>query len=161
MFTSKTPNGFFRRALEIDPTLVEARIRLGRVLGLRGEHEEAAGQLRQAQAASTEPVLAYYANLFLAAEERALDRHDAARMSYERARDLYPQAQSPHLGLSQLARERGDLAEAQQSIQKVLAMSPDRSRRGDPWWTYHIAQSRHVDELLADLRRPFSRKPPR
>ena len=37
----------YKRALERNPHLVEARIRLGRVLGLRGRHEEAVGQLRQ------------------------------------------------------------------------------------------------------------------
>jgi Tfp pilus assembly protein PilF len=152
---------FFRRALEINPALVEARLRLGRTLGQRGEHEEALRELEQARVASTEPLLAYYADLFLAAEERALGRHAAARTSYERARARYPLAQSPHLGLSQLARERGDVADAHRSIQHVLAMSPDESRGRDPWWTYYTAQSRHLEALLANLRKPFVREPAR
>ena len=83
--------GLYRRALEINPKMSEARIRLGRVLGQRGRHEEAATALRQAGSEVTEPVLQVpYAALFLGGEADALGNEVEARASYERAAALYP-----------------------------------------------------------------------
>ena len=71
----------FRRALEREPAFTEARIRLGRVLHLRGRHEEAARELQRAAAAlSVEPLdggrrrpaRRYYAEMFLGAASEAL-----------------------------------------------------------------------------------------
>ena len=84
---------FFRRALATTPNFAEARIRLGRVLGLQGRHAEAVDQLRAAP--PTDPLLAYYAAMFLGAEVEALGRSAEARGWYERAAALYPSAQSP------------------------------------------------------------------
>src|SRR5262249_19885711 len=58
----------FRKALKAKPEYVEARIHLGRVLGIRGEHAEAETLLRKAAADAKEPLLQYYAELFLGAE---------------------------------------------------------------------------------------------
>jgi hypothetical protein len=81
----------YKRALERNPELVEARIRLGRVLGLRGHHDEAIDQLKQGLTTS-EPLLQYYANLFLGAEFDALGNGAEARRSYERAAAIEPRA---------------------------------------------------------------------
>ncbi len=82
----------YKRALEADPALVEARIRLGRVLGLRGRHEEAVAQLQQGLSA-TETLLQYHAHLFLAAELDALGNglRLAGRMN-ERPRCIQPRS---------------------------------------------------------------------
>ncbi len=146
---------FFRRALTIDPGLTEARVRLGRVTGLLGHHEEAARDLRRAIAATDDSLILYYAELFLGDEEQALAHRDAARGSYERAAALYPHAQSPRLALSQLARRYGDRPTALGAIRQVLNLPADRAERDDPWWTYHVSQGRHADALWGELRRPF------
>jgi hypothetical protein len=146
---------FFRRALNVAPGFVEARIRLGHAIGRLGQHADAAGELRRAIAATEDSLLLYYAELFLGGEEEALGRRDAARDSYERAAALYPLAQSPHLALSHLARRFGDRPGALRAIQQVLKLPAAGSDRVDPWWAYHIAQGRNADALLADLRRPF------
>jgi tetratricopeptide (TPR) repeat protein len=146
---------FFKRALDIEPGMAEARIRLGRVLALQGRHADAARELRRALEATSDSLLLYYAELFLGGEEEALDHRDAARASYEHAAALYPRAQSPHLALSQLARRFGDRAGALRAIQQVLRPPADESDRDDPWWTYHTAQGRNADDLLAALRKPF------
>ena len=62
----------FREALRIDPTMTEARLRLGRVRGRQGRHADAVEELRRAAAEVTEPLLQYYAQLFLALEYEAL-----------------------------------------------------------------------------------------
>jgi hypothetical protein len=148
----------YRRALERNPTLVEARIRLGRVLGLRGRHDEAIAQLRHGQTAE-EPVLQFYAHLFLGVEFEALGNGAAARQSYQRASELAPTAQSPLFGLSRLAEQAGDKVAAREFVARVLALPRDEPDRADPWWVYEIVQARGVDGLLADLRQRIAALP--
>jgi tetratricopeptide (TPR) repeat protein len=145
----------FRRAVELKPDFAEARLRLARVRGVLGRHEEAAKELRAWPAAGAELGLQYYAALFLGAEEEALGGLEAARVAYTRAAELFPTAQSPWLGLSELARRRGDRASALTALQRMFALSPIEAEREDPWWNYHVAQARNVDELLYAVRRPF------
>lgn len=143
---------FFRRAVELDERSLDARLRLGRVMGHLGRHEEAATQLEAALALADESRMQYFANLFLGAEQQALGRFDKARDSFERATALYPQAQSPHLALSQLARRQGDRAAALLAIQPLLAQGPGAYGRDDPWWSYHDGPAGDPDALLARVR---------
>jgi tetratricopeptide (TPR) repeat protein len=147
--------GLYRRTLEINPKMSEARIRLGRVLGQRGRHEEAATELRQAGSEVAEPVLQYYAALFLAAEADALGNEVEARASYERAAALYPQAQSPLLGLSRLAMQSGNRDAARDVIQRMLKLSSDGDEAADPWWSYESIPARNTEMLLAKLHQTF------
>ena len=148
----------YKRALDRKPTFIEARIRLGRVIGQRGRHAEAIEQLRQGRTAE-EPLLQFYAHLFLGREFEALGNGAEARQSYERAADLAPTAQSPLLGLSRLADQSGDRAAAREWITRVLQLPEADRERADPWWVYEIVQARAVDGLLADLRQRIAELP--
>ncbi len=77
----------------------------------------------------------YLAELFLGREEEALGRRDEARRHYERAAELYPNAQSPRLALSRLARQTGDRASAQRALQTLASVSD--VDRADPWWLFY------------------------
>jgi hypothetical protein len=141
----------FRQALFLDPLHVETRLRLGRVLGRRGRHEEAARELRQARAATESMLLQYYANMFMGAELEALGRTKEAREAYELAADTYPKAQAPRRALSAMAARAGDRTEARRVIESVLrgaSIEPG----DDPWWGYYTAQTRATDVLLGQLR---------
>jgi tetratricopeptide (TPR) repeat protein len=153
--------GFYRRAIERRPDFVEAQIRLGRVLGQLGRHQDAVAQLAAVSALlpKTERLLQYYAQMFLGHEEAALGRRDAARANFQAAAALYPTAQSPLLALSELARRYGDRQGAGGATRALAALPSDEELREEPWWVYTLAQGRHVDVRLAELRRPF-RHPP-
>jgi tetratricopeptide (TPR) repeat protein len=143
---------FLRRALESRPDHVEARVRLGRVLGALGQHAEAVHELERARIGSPNPVVRYYATLFLGGELARLGRADEARKAYEAAAALYPDAQAPRLGLSSLARAAGNQRAAAQVLLQMLAIDePDASR--DPWWTYFRARKDESDQLLEGWRR--------
>jgi tetratricopeptide (TPR) repeat protein len=143
--------GLFRRTLAAGPTYHEARIRLGRVLGRQGRHEEAARELRAAVAAvDVNPLLLYYASMFLGVEAEALGRSAEAKGAYERAAKLYPDAQSPGLALSALALRRGDREAALRLIEPVLNREKTDEGR-DPWWTYERSQTRVTGALLNRL----------
>jgi hypothetical protein len=143
---------FFRRALAIAPDFAEARVRLGRVLGLLGRHAEAADQLRLV-ATPTDPLLAYYRAMFVGAEVEALGQPAEARTWYERAAALYPNAQSPLVALSQLAQRQADRPGATRALDQLFQLPADDDDRDDPWWAYHMAQGRDADARLAALYR--------
>lgn len=148
----------FRRAIEIDPEFAEARLRRGRVLARQGKHHEAAAELRLALKAAREPLLEYYARLFLGAEEEALGRFAVARALYEQAATLYPHAQAPRMALSQLAHRSGNRAAARDALNTVLESSAVKGEDDDPWWTYQQAAGRQANEWIQATYRLLERE---
>jgi hypothetical protein len=141
----------FRAALDVDPAFADARLHLGRVLGLRGQARAAADELARIPEWS-EPVLRYCAALFLGRQHEALGDPAAAHEDYRRAAALYPRAQSPHLATSALARRSGDRAGANAAIAPLLALPADAAARDDPWWAYGRSP-RNADELVREMYR--------
>jgi len=146
---------FFRQAIKADPNFAEARLHLGRVLGLIGKHEEAAEELRKAAAAVQDPQLQYFASLFLGIELMTMNRPDEARPQFMRARALYPDAQSPLLGLSRLAQKNGDIQDAYLSVQEIFKLPGRDSVGDDPWWNYDLSHARNATQLLPEMRKAF------
>jgi tetratricopeptide (TPR) repeat protein len=140
--------------------LAEARVRRGRVLRALGRYQEASDELRRAEAGLLNVQLRYYAALFLGDAHAALGQYASARDSYGRAIALYPNAQSPRLALSLVARRTGDRVAALREIATILARPADEGALADPLWTYHVWQQRPASDLLAELRESFRAKPP-
>jgi tetratricopeptide (TPR) repeat protein len=143
----------FTAALALQPAWPEARVRLGRVLGLLGRHQEAAATLRRALDETNDLPLVYCGSLFLGAEQQALGRDAEARASFARARTLRPGAQAPSLALSQLARRAGDRSQALAELRAVLTLPSDEVSRYDPLWDYYVSRTSEADILFAELRR--------
>lgn len=145
-----TAERLYRQSLEAKRDFDEARIRYARVLGRRGRHADAVAELRKVTGAK-EPLLEYYAALFLAGELEALGNEDEARQAYWRAVKLYPRAQSPRLGLSRLGGAPADRQAARSAALALTSAPHVDDDRADPWWTYEYAQGRHRDALLVRL----------
>ncbi len=139
----------FSRALDRDPGLVEARVRLGRILALRGRGAEAMRHLRQASVTPTEPLIAFYAFLFLGSELVTQGDYAAARAAYLQAVERFPQAQSANLALAELAWRFGQRDEMEMRM-KIALNAPDEA--SDPWSTYHSAHGRGAAVLLQQIR---------
>jgi hypothetical protein len=144
---------FFRRALAIDPRFVEARIRLGRILGLQGSHKDAIETLREGLAGPADLYVRYYGELFLGAELQQAGDAIGARAAYERAAALFPRAQSPYLSLSLIADERGARGDTLQAMRRLADLPGAAHLREDPWWRYDAGSGRREDFLLGLLRR--------
>jgi len=143
-----------RLAVAGDPSQVEARVRLGRVLSLRGRHDEAMRQLEQARdAAAKEPRLAYLAALFLGRELETAGDVAGARASFERAAALFPQAQAPLVAQSALGRRAGEPADALPALQQLFAKPSNGNE--DPWWSYGLPQFGVPEAIIARLRYEF------
>jgi tetratricopeptide (TPR) repeat protein len=141
---------FFRDGLLLAPADADARVKLGHTLGELGRHAEAAAELRKAIEANPDRQRLYLATLILGREEEALGRRDEARRRYDQAADLYPRAQSPRLALGRLARQTGDRAAAQRSLQSLVAVADiDAS---DPWWGFYQTHIDDADILVQRMR---------
>jgi tetratricopeptide (TPR) repeat protein len=145
----------YRRAVKENPQFVEARMHRGYVLGLLGQHRDAAEELRLAAASAAGPRLRYYAELFLGHAEESLGNRAAARGHYTEASALYPQAQSPLLALALLARQNGDRAETEAAMGKLIALPRPRLTSTDPWWVYYRSQNQGFQAHFAALHEPF------
>jgi tetratricopeptide (TPR) repeat protein len=142
---------FFREGLALAPADADARVRLGHTLGELGRHAEAASELRNAIAARPDRRRLYLAELFLGREEEALGRNAEARRHYEQAGKLYPNAQSPRLALSRLARQTGDRASAQRALLNLVAVSD--ADASDPWWAFYRPHTEDAGALMERMRK--------
>ncbi|HEX9187565.1 MAG TPA: hypothetical protein VGB87_10860, partial [Vicinamibacteria bacterium] len=162
----RTAAELFRRALKAEPSLVEPRIRLGRVLHLLGQPRQAELELRQAvttllsddgsAAAPDARLLLYFAEMFYGAAAEELGQLDRAKASYGRAAELYPGAPSPLLALSQLALRENDHAAALDAVRRAMLPQGDGRDRDDPWWGYHAVQGRDAAGWFERLYRSLA-----
>lgn len=145
--TNDEAERLFRRALRADPTLVEARVRLGRLLGIRKRHDEAAAELATALSANPTDAVLFYAHLFAGRSAQALGKIADAAAHYKAAGQLFPGAQSAGLAQSQAALLEADVPAALESIQRVDKSATAR----DPWRSYQLGAGRYADALLREM----------
>lgn len=149
------------RAVALDDGLVEAHVRLARVIGLHGEHDRAREHLRLALSRHPGTRISYFALLFLGRTEQHLGGADEARTAFERAARLFPQAQSPGFALAYLAASLGDAPAAAAATKATLALGMNANDGDDPWWRYFFPAAadvhQHVDELWRFARQQTGR----
>ena len=138
-------------ALAADTTLVEARVRLGRVLAEAGRPDEAARELEAALAAEPRPYVVYLAQLFLGDVHQRADRLDEAIACYRAAIDAYPLGQAARTALAHALHRQGDHDAAFEAVRASLALEFEGGQ-ADPWWAYGLSQLRPFDALLESLR---------
>lgn len=149
--TNERAEQFFRRALRADPGLVEARVRLGRLLEVRKRHEEAEQELAAALDAKPAGELLFYAHMFAGRVAQHLGKLDAAADHYRQASALFPGAQSALLAQSQAALLKSDAPSALGFVHKLDAIPSTAEERDDPWWVYELATGRDADLILAGM----------
>jgi len=124
----------YRLALDQAPELIEARLRLGRVLFLLGRLRDARESLAAVQSSATDPGILYLAHLFLGAVNQAEEDWAAARADYEAAMALGPEHQTPYIALSFVEQAAGNVARARELAVIVADLQNPPPR--DPWWGY-------------------------
>lgn len=137
-----------RRSLNANSGHAEARLRLGRVLALRGNTKQALAELQSASRATDDRLLLYYAHLCLGDTADVAGDTSLAKSSYEQARDLYPAAQAPRLALSQLAMRTGGHPAAANVLATLLTRAHASDDDTDPWWHFHASAGRNAGELM-------------
>jgi len=126
----------FSEALDDDPALLEARLRLGWVLVRRGRAEEARGLLETVAETPGDKNRRTLAWLFLGRVYEEAGDTAAAVEAYRRAIEIAPRFQAPHIALA-LALEHGAGDEAARAILVPFFLERSRSWvRADPWNDY-------------------------
>lgn len=146
-----------KRALAAQPDFVDARLRLGRILIELRQYEAALPHLARVVADSKDPALTFYAHLFSGDAALALERPAESRESFERALEIFPDAQSARLGLGAALRAAGNREQALAELMVTLTVPPlTRDAVDEPWWNYYEGDAANVDRLLQELRAPFT-----
>jgi tetratricopeptide (TPR) repeat protein len=141
-----------KRALDLTPGHVDARIHYGRVLTLQDHAADAVAQLKRAATAATTPVQRYYARLFLGDALEATNQREEARAAYTEAAALFPRAQSPRLALSELAARYGDRDIVAEAMTSVVARPDEETEQDDPWWSYARSSGRDSEAMMEEAR---------
>jgi tetratricopeptide (TPR) repeat protein len=147
--TNADAERLYRRALDVDPAYLEARVRLARLLELRGQHDAAASEVAKALESQPSGVVGFYAHIVAGRIASARGRYDEALRSYRDAFGIYPTAQSAMLGASQAALM---LADVPQALAPLVPLGADAAALdSDPWWDYQFGAGRDVNDLMAAL----------
>jgi hypothetical protein len=123
----------YRTALQRDAMFAEAHLRLGRVLSILGNEQEADAELAAA-VSSPSPRVRYLAHLFRADLATRRPDEGAARREYEAARMDMPGAQTPYFALSHLDEAAGNAGRARETLAQFTRR--ESSASADPWWGY-------------------------
>jgi hypothetical protein len=140
----------YARLVAQQPALVEARVRLGRVQTLRGDHESAVRTLADVPESGA-AVLLSLARLF---EGDALERQGRiadAQQRYEAAARLAPAAQAAQLAFAYTQYQGDARTDAAARVREFAAnrAAPDN---GDPWFWYSLGLAWVVRPQLDMLR---------
>lgn len=147
--TNAEAEELYRRAVEIDPAYVEARVRLARLIDWRGKHDDAASEIAIALEAKPSGVAGFYGQLIAGRIATARGRYDEALQHYRDASALYPHAQSARLGASHAALMASDVPETLAPLERLAAAPATFDT--DPWWDYQLGAGRDVDAIMAHL----------
>jgi tetratricopeptide (TPR) repeat protein len=150
----KEAESAYRKALDRQPDLVEARLRLGRVLTLKGDND---GALREFDAlrATDDSGFRYLAHLFAGDALERSGRRQAAEGRYIAAFAALPEGQSARLALTQIRHAAGARTAAADAARAAL----DRrvGETADPWLWYTVGLSWRAGHLLSALREQVRR----
>jgi tetratricopeptide (TPR) repeat protein len=141
-----------RRALQLDPSLAEARIRLAHVVGELGQPAEAVTLVEAALRARLPAFFQSYATLILGRNLARVGRLDEARAAFDRAAALAPTAQAPRIGLSQVALASGRSADALAILTESRRPERDGAAATEAWAIYYRVHDPVAAEQLAALR---------
>lgn len=142
---------WYKQVLALKPSMAEARVHYGRVLGELGKREEAVTELRQATSGRESREILYLGWLFLGDNQGALGLRPQAEAAYRRAVALFPSAPSAHVALSYQARRHGDGRGARDSL--LLEPGTGATDDTDPWDGYFDAGVTKQSQALLDALR--------
>jgi hypothetical protein len=143
----------YRAALAMDEGFEEARLRLGRVLGMQHHDEEAIAQLERVRSQTRDARVSYLAALFVAEVHEAAGNDKAAIVAYRAANKSCPDALAARVGLAYLLRSSGQIEEADRILRERRPSAPSGSIARDPWQDYLHPLERELSALRQAVRR--------
>ena len=137
----------YRAVLAADPSCLEARLRLGRVLAAGGKRDEALAAFREVLRASRDRFEGSLAHLCLG---RLAVTPEEAVESYRAAAAADPNLRPAWLGLSEALWRAGDREDALSAVERAMEASSEDEINS--WVEYHLGQGRASTAALDALR---------
>jgi tetratricopeptide (TPR) repeat protein len=135
------------RAADLDPSTVEAVLRLGKVRLDQGDAGDAAAILERLLALRTDERTTYLVRLFLGRVRERQKRFEDASSLFREAIATVP-AQSARLALANRLHAAGRNDEAR-ALVEAATTEPDIE---DPWWSYRMGRYWLIEPMLAAVR---------
>ncbi|MFQ5792753.1 MAG: hypothetical protein ACE5JI_19970 [Acidobacteriota bacterium] len=148
----------YRHALESQPGLPEAQVRLGRVLALRGRKKDALVSLESALEETDDLTLRLIAHLVVGDLHRKDADFTRAVASYRAAEAIDPGCQSTAVALSHALHQAGDWSGSRRVLTRFFGRGEGSSRNRnaegghDPWWAYVLGHSDRADSMVHEMR---------
>ena len=146
----KDAERYYRQALVVASDLVEARVRLGRVLALR--HDDESMTVFKQIGESIEAPYRYLARLFEGDVYERAGRLAEAERQYLAAVMLMPQSQSAFIALAHVRHAQGARTQAAQDV-RVTTGERGVADTADPWFWYARGTAWRGPVYLDDLRK--------
>jgi tetratricopeptide (TPR) repeat protein len=143
--------GLFERALKVNPSLIEARLRLARLAILRRDDARADALLTEVLAAQLDPSMKYVALLLQGDVRQRQGQMDVAAKAYLDAIVTSPDGQSAYMALSQILLRSGQRADAATVLDRWYARKV-ADTTADPWWTYPLGFKLTMDAEFEEYR---------
>jgi tetratricopeptide (TPR) repeat protein len=143
--------GYFRKALAADPQLLEARLRLGRVLFLQAHEGDAHAELETVEHDALEAAKRYLAALFQGRLDERERRFPQAAEAYRRAAGYMGDSPTAYVALAHALDVAGERAKVSDLLDRAL-QPVDRTPSQDPWWTYLMGQFHEAEPLYNELQ---------
>ena len=139
----------YQKALEFDPSFLEASLRVGRMRVLLLQADAAIDPLERASR-SPDHHVAYLALLYRGAVAERQEQFAAAEGYYRKANTVYRWGMSGPVALAQLISRTGRESEAREVLTEHLARTAGRIV--DPLWTYLLKPGEYPKATLDALR---------
>ncbi len=145
----------FERALAIDATLVEARLRLARISIDRGDDAGAERMLSTLPAGPPDASIVYLTHLWMGQIRERQKQWNPAALSYVDAVKAQPDGQSAYVALAHVLQATGQPVEAAGVLDRWYGRGVT-SAVADPWWIYPLGLDARLearfDAIFAEVR---------
>ncbi len=143
----------YRRALGLDPGLLEARLRLGRVLAKNDRSIEAEREFRAVLASAADDYLRYLASLYLGRVLELRRQVAPAVELYRAAVKLQPDCQACRFALAHALDSLGEARQARVELMTLLSVQSPKPDRADGWWIYPYGRVGDAEGAWEELRK--------
>ena len=147
----KRAQAFYEKALDENPELIEAHLRLGRVLHNQGKDNDALRRFEWIHENAPESPLLGMAHLFAGRVHEQEDRIDEALEHYRAAVRAKEDWQLVYLALSHALRRSGDDTESRKVLERALRLEFDPRNPQGGLWDYVCKRDAFVS-LVEQLR---------
>ena len=142
----------YQRALDLDPSSVSARLRLGWVLAINNSHNRARAHLELVVGVAASAEQRYLAHLILGGLAEQDGQPGRALEAYRAAHAVHPRAQTAHIAFMRAAQVAGDAELARRLFAEYAAAVPWIE---DPWWAFSMGLD---SDLAVRLRADASQR---